>query len=212
MKKKLEHDFLDLNYDASERLSDLVKFLEHMELYLEEDKKWFREEGHVDLDIEYKPLLENTIPSILYSSVTLAIIIQLEVYLRQFCRNLETRFSLKLSLNDLSGSTIEKFRRYSENVSELKIPFKRVSWEDVLGMFEIRNCLIHQDGDMNNFPKQTVVRSFFQRHNIEFPNDFKLKMDKRVCELVLELATAFVEDIYEAVRVREGQSCIQKSS
>jgi hypothetical protein len=149
--------------DATSRLGEIEQFSEYMGLYLKNEAKYFREEAHVDLEIEYLPLFAETFPPILYSSLIISAAIVTELEMRGYADTLRKARGLELGLNDFSGSMLERFRAYAGKLTQLPIDWSRARWEDVVGLFEIRNCLVHSGGNLREFGRANVVRAFARR-------------------------------------------------
>lgn len=64
------HDLLWTKYlDASSRLHDLERYLEHTQSYIHREQTYFRDEAHPDLEIEFLPLYRDTFPPILHGGL-----------------------------------------------------------------------------------------------------------------------------------------------
>ncbi|MBI1735189.1 MAG: hypothetical protein HYR51_08450 [Candidatus Rokubacteria bacterium] len=124
--------------DASSRIEDIEKFLEQTESAYQRELKWLEEEGHVDLDIEFVPLFAETLPPILYTSVVIAAASVLEQELRGICHALRDALKLPLAFNDINGSLIERFRKYSVSLAGLSVDLQDSTWQDILAVYEIR--------------------------------------------------------------------------
>jgi hypothetical protein len=188
--------------DASSRIEDIEKFLEHADSAYQRELKLLDEEGHVDLDIEFVPLFAETLPPILYTSVVIAAASVLEQELRGISHALREALKLPLSFNDLSGSLIERFRKYTIGLAGLPVTLQEGEWQDILAVYEVRNCLIHAGGDLRSFPKADAIRLFSQRHQLTMCQDDRLELEKQTAKTIARIIYAFLENVYEAALVK----------
>lgn len=188
--------------DASSRIEDIEKFLEQTASAYQRELKWLGEEGHVDLDIEFVPLFAETLPPILYTSVVIAAASVLEQELRGICQALREALKLPLSFNDITGSLIERFKKYSVNLAGLPIDLQESVWQDVLAVYEIRNCLVHAGGDLSAFARAEVIRAFAQRRELTLCPDNRLELDGATARAIARVIYAFLEAVYEAALAR----------
>jgi hypothetical protein len=184
--------------DASSRIEDIEKFLEQTGCAYQRELKWLEEEGHVDLDIEFVPLFAETLPPILYTSVVIAAASVLEQELRGICQALREALKLPVSFNDITGSLIERFRKYSVNLAGLPIDLQESAWQDILAVYEIRNCLVHAGGDLSAFARAEVIRAFAQRRELTLCPDNRLELNGATAQAIARVIYAFLEAVYGA--------------
>jgi hypothetical protein len=141
------HDLLWTKYlDASSRLHDLERYLEHTQCYLHREQTYFRDEAHPDLEIEFLPLYRDTFPSILHASVIVSVVMLLEQEVRELAGALIAAVDLRVKFNDLAGSVLDRFRTLATKVVGLTIEDNRFQWADLVGLFELRNRIVHSTG------------------------------------------------------------------
>lgn len=98
------HDLLWTKYlDASMRLLDLERYLEHTQGYLHREQNYYRDEAHPYLAIEFLPLYRETFPPILHASVIVLVAMLLEQEVRELAGTLIAALDLKVKFNDLAG-------------------------------------------------------------------------------------------------------------
>lgn len=188
--------------DASSRIEDIEKFLEHTDSAYQRELKWLDEEGHVDLDIEFVPLFAETLPPILDTSVVIAAASVLEQELRGISHALRETLKLPLSFNDISGSLIERFRKYAIGLAGLPVNLQEGEWQDIFAVYEIRNCLVHAGGDLRSFAKADAIRSFAQRRQLTMCQDEKLTLEEQTAKAITRTIYSFLEQVYEAALER----------
>lgn len=184
--------------DASSRIEDIEKFLEQTASAYQRELTWLEEEGHVDLDIEFVPLFAETLPPILYTSVVIASVSVLEQELRGICHALRDALKLQLSLNDIAGSVVERFRKYAIGVAGLPVTLPDSDWQDILAVYEIRNCLVHAGGDLRAFPKAEAIRTFAQRRQLTLCREQHLALEGTTAKTIARVIYEFLEAVYDA--------------
>lgn len=90
----------------------------------------------------------------------------LEQELRGISQALRDTLKLPLSFNDIAGSLIERFRKYAIGLAGLPVHLGDADWQDILAVYESRNCLVHAGGDLHAFAKAEVIRAFAQRRQM----------------------------------------------
>ncbi len=185
------------NYlDASERLHEIEQFREYVDILLKKEKQYFEEEAHPDVEMEFLPLFAETFPPILHSSLIISCVILVELELKGFSQTLKDKLNLKLSIGDLSGSLLERFKKYITRVAGLDIKLDEDIWKDIIGVFEIRNCLVHHYGSLERFSRRSVIKDFVTRHNTPIIEENVLKFDENTSQKILDITSEFFETIY----------------
>ncbi len=188
--------------DASSRIEDIEKFLQQTASAYQRELAWLEEEGHVDPDIEFVPLFAETLPPILYMSVVIAAASVLEQELRGISQALRDTLKLPLSFNDIAGSLIERFRKYAVGLAGLPVGLQESDWQDILAVYEIRNCLVHAGGDLHAFAKADVIRAFAQRRQLAMCRDERIELEDATAKTIARVIYAFLEGVYEAALVK----------
>ncbi len=184
--------------DASSRIEDIEKFLEQTASAYQRELTWLEEEGHVDLDIEFVPLFAETLPPILYTSVVIAAASVLEQELRGISQTLRDTLKLPLSYNDIAGSLIERFRKYAIGLAGLPVALHDSDWQDILAVYEIRNCLVHAGGDLHTFAKAEAIRAFAQRRQLAVCREERLELEGATAKAIARVIYKFLEAVYHA--------------
>lgn len=111
-------------------------------------------------------------------------------------QTLLTSLGSDLKVGDLAGSILERFRSATSKVANLSFDPQKSSWEEVIGLFEVRNCLVHAGGNLAEFSKASVIRAFASRHAApKILNEIML-IDSDMSKLALAIASAFLNEIY----------------
>ena len=135
-------NFFGHSVDAETRIDDLKEFLSVAEGFISESMATQRH----SLCDEDEYLFAGSFQTILCSSVIISCIIFLEQEVRSFANVLKMAAGLELALRDLSGSWLERFFKYCEKVANLDLRVSPELRNDIQGILEIRNCLVHADG------------------------------------------------------------------
>ena len=188
--------------DASSRLNDLEQFRDYLDGFLKREEVYFREEAHPDLEIEFLPLFSATFPPILHSSLVVSSVMLIELELRAFAEALREHLDLSLPMSDLQGSLLERFRKYAVALANLDLHFDGELWADVVGIVEIRNCLVHNYGSLDRFSRRSVVEDFIRRHSVPTVQDDIIKVGDSTSAKVLQVTSSFFDTIYEAAMRR----------
>lgn len=151
-------------------------------------------------DVEY-------LYGVLYASdvsqaLVIASIIFLERQIRSFSRGLKIGLDLGLGLGDLSGSLLERFQKYCEKVAKLDLTLDDFEWQNIKGIVEIRNCLVHCSGNLNEFSRKSVVMEFAKRHGTPSIEDSWIRIKEETVNVVLKVMREFVESIYKSALER----------
>lgn len=187
------HDLLWSKYlDASSRLHDLERYLEHTQAYLHREQAYFRDEAHSDLEIEFLPLYRDTFPPILNASVIISVAMLLEQEIRELAASLIAALDLEIKFNDLAGSVLERFRILAVKVVGLKFEDTRFQWADLVGLFELRNCIIHCQGMLSVFQRSAVVLTFASKHEPLLVVDGQAVPTDKTSEVAVRIASWFL--------------------
>jgi hypothetical protein len=187
------HDLLWTKYlDASSRLHDLERYLEHTQSYLHREQTYFRDEAHPDLEIEFLPLYRDTFPPILHASVIVSVAMLLEQEVRELAAAFIAAVDLKVKFNDLAGSVLDRFRTLATKVAGLIIEDYRFQWADLVGLFELRNCIVHSQGMLSDFQRSAVVSTFASKHEPSLLIDGQAVPTDKTSEVAVRIASRFL--------------------
>ncbi len=133
---------------------------------------------------------------ILNSGLIISIAIFLEKQLNQYCENLGKADHLELSIRDLSGSLPERFRKYCLHIAKLPTLTNDQNWNDIRGLMEIRNCLVHKDGRLEGFGKAKTIEAFIHKHQTPSVENHILMIKGNTSLKCLEIVQEFTGSIY----------------
>jgi hypothetical protein len=190
--------FYDNYLDACSKLNELEQFRDYVSVFIAEEEQRMRD-LHVDVEIGFAPLFAETFPPILHSSIIITTIILIEMELKGYCEALRTVKNLQIGHNDLNGGLLERFRKYVGQVAGIEISAAKLNWDDINGVFEIRNALVHNAGALCNFSKAHIIRSFESRHGTPVCSQERIKITPETSKVTLDVASHFIEGIYDAM-------------
>jgi len=161
--------------------------LEELKVYLTEVNNFIRitninlqSEKVKGLDYEtlenLKYHFEETQGEILRKSIIISIIILLESEIDHYCKDFKKLKKLNVGYNDFRGDLLDKFKFYSAKILMSDFNFQGSLWQDIVGLYEIRNSLVHNNGMLDNFGKRKTVENFIYRNK-----SFMIDEDARIC-------------------------------
>lgn len=106
----------------------------------------------------------DSLPGILHATIWIFTTCFLEAELRRFASALGRCLELPLDFRDLAGTWADRFRKYVVGLAELPLNISDEDWQDVKGIVEIRNCLVHSMGELQGFSKRSVIEAFCSRN------------------------------------------------
>jgi hypothetical protein len=186
---------------ADMTLEDLEQFLTVVDEFLRKTAR--RLAGKYDrFGIDRSDAFADAFPEVLYASVITAVVSFLERESRAFTDALREACSSPLAARDLSGAWLERFRKYCEKIALLPVGLTDAEWEDMKGVVEVRNCLVHSGGWLPDFQGRSAVEAFARRHKLLLSDGDYLRADLRLAQVVLERIKAFLEQIYRVALER----------
>src|SRR5438874_8033985 len=141
------------NYISAVReFEDLRRHADRLERLMEEDEQ----ARQIDVQhltakqAEIEELFADPFPQVFYASIVIANCILFEQHIKGLARTAQSALSRSLTMDDLRGSLIQRFGKYCSDVVDLNLGFSDAQWEFLTGLFLLRNCLVHDAGDMKN--------------------------------------------------------------
>lgn len=193
--------FFGNSVDASSRLNDLEQFREYLDGYLRTESE-FLHELHSDLEIDMVPLFADAFPPILHSAVITSTVALIELEIRGYCDALRSSADLALRLADLSGGLLDRFWRYCTKVVGLEFDANALRWPDVIGLFEVRNCLVHTGGRLIDFQGAAAIRTFASEHSTPTIQGDGVTIDSQTSVVALAIASHFLDGIFDHALAR----------
>ena len=165
------------------RKTEEIEFLDHKES-LEEDT-----------------LISDIFPDITRKSFIVTLLIALDDQFKTYCEMLKDATGQNLKWNDLKGSALERFVTYSEKVCEIKSVYDETTRQELIGLIEIRNCIVHNNSEIEGFSKYRVIENFSKRSEGFNINDGYIALDLSACNSSADIILRFMEHAYNAAMV-----------
>jgi hypothetical protein len=156
-------------------------------------------------------LYTEVFPRLLHESFLISTVVVLEREFREFVHILRKVTASSLTLADLSGSTPERFRTYCQKVCRFDPSLSNQQWQDLMGLIEVRNCLVHSSGCLAPFARRAAIQAFARRHSAVQIEDDRLILSKATSELSLSLLEGLVETISLAAFKRYPREATERS-
>lgn len=189
--------------DAEMEVAFLRESVDSLERLLSEAA--IRSEDHLPLNDavaalagDRETLYGEILPGLVHETHAIFCIVLLERICRDFVKELAYALPSKLTLNDLSGTVIERFRTYCEKVANLEFNLSTDDWQTVQGLLAIRNALIHTSGLVENSRERRIIETFVRQHGTPEIIDGRLRLSRSTSELYLDTLSNFTEMISKA--------------
>lgn len=174
-------------------LNEVQKFIEVTNHHLQND----RIKGHDFQTLELlKYHFEFSHGDILRKSIVISTIILLEFGIDLYCKEFREQQKLKIGHQDLKGDLLDRFKFYSIKILNSDFDFNSLLWQDISGLYEIRNCLVHKNGSLQYFGKKKVVEEFVKRNrSFEITESEHLEITHEACMFGLDTINQFYDKI-----------------
>lgn len=174
-------------------LNEVHKFIEVTNHHLQNDKiKGYDTNTLETLKYHY----EYTHGDILRKSILISTIILLESGIDMYCKDFQKQQKLKVGYKDFRGDLLDRFKLYSLKILNSSFDFNSRLWQDICGLYEIRNCLVHNNGSLDNFGKRKVVEGYVKRNpSFEITENDFIEITHQACLLGLDSVDKFYDGI-----------------
>lgn len=132
---------------------------------------------------------------LVHEAFLISAVVFLERELTIYTEGLAAALGIRLSLRDIAGSMLDRFRTFCTKLAGLDPA--PIYWEDMKGLVEIRNCLIHNSGQLTGFARAGAIEAFARRHGVPEIIDSWIKLRAESPEVILRLLKGFVDSIYD---------------
>ena len=192
----LTNDTLSTNYNAAIReFAELRRYAERIEDLLQREEQERQIELHrlSGEQASIADLFADPFPQVFYASVVIADCILLEQHIAGIAKTLKRAAGLRLNIGDLRGSVIERFRKYSADVLHLDFDISEADWDEMAGLYQLRNCLVHSAGRVDS----QALREFLTHHSIAIEQG-RIQPHKADTVGLLDCTRHFIEAVYTA--------------
>ncbi len=142
-------------------------------------------------------------------AVIILVGIRLEENIRAVAASLHSRDHLQKSIKNFEGNLIDKFRSFlteSAGWKNNQLPEDSL-WEDILGVYAIRNCLVHSHANFGSYAAESALRAkqiqgFAARHATPGFVDTWLDIDLQSSLACIRSVQAFFDALFVTLRHR----------
>lgn len=160
-----------------------------------------------DLDSEalenLKYHFEHTQGEILRKSIIISIVILLEAEIGTYCKDFRKHKKLSIGYNDFKGDLLDKFKTFTSKLLQADFNFQGTLWQDIVGLYDIRNSLVHNCGLVSDFGKRKTIESFISRNkSFEIDDNERIYISHQACLDSIKIVEMFFNEITDfALRV-----------
>ncbi len=135
---------------------------------------------------------------LLYSNV--------EYWLKRLCKRLKEDGKLPLGLSDFQGTPVEKYSRFSKAFK--KPTFRQPDYGFLREVEEIRNCIVHSNGDvyaLDEERKKRMLRLCKKHKGMKVDFFDGLVLTDSFCVQTIERVTEMMKTLFEANGLHRGR-------
>jgi len=182
---------------------DIDCHLQDLKLVLKKTEEIdFDESEDRDQPLDASGLILDIFPDTVRKSFIVTLMILFEDEMRGFCELLREIEDIPLRWNQLRGSAIERFILYVQNLSSLDYCIEEKTLEQLNGLIEIRNCIVHSNSVVDHFGKKKTIEKFAADiDGIDIENGV-LRFSFDACMTCADLVERFFESTYYAALTR----------
>lgn len=137
-------------------------------------------------------------PPFVHEAFLISSIVFLDRQFRTYAEGLRRALPITLRLNELAGSTLDRFRLFCETVSGVDLQLTSENWQDLDGLVSLRNCFIHAGGILEGSRDRKPCEHFIRKHGTPEIRDGQIGPSTKTSGLVLRILTETIEKIYAA--------------
>jgi hypothetical protein len=181
-------------------LNEVHSFIKITHINLQSDKmKGLDSETLENLKYHF----EHTQGEILRKSIIISTVILLESEIDTYCKDFRKHKKLSIGYNDFKGDLLDKFKIFSSKILQSDFNFQGTLWQDIVGLYEIRNSLVHNCGLVSDFGKRKTIESFNSRNkSFEIDDNERICVSHQACLDSIKIVETFFNEITDfALRV-----------
>jgi len=182
------------NYiDADLKLIDLQDYLKDINKFIKR-KKRYKEKKFKDSILKDVALrmFSEAFSSILFKSVLISTWVFMESEFKGYCNAMQRAMDVDLRYSDLTGSAIDRFRKYTLKVLKLDLRLEDENWENLKAINEIRNSLIH-----GVVEKKPLIDKFSKCNKLPgLLSGELITLDENNLTVIIMMCRLFLERIY----------------
>ena len=174
-------------------LVDLDCHIQDLKLVLKKTEEISFSEHH-----ESESLISDIYPDITRKSFIVSLLISLDAQMSGYCIHLKKYDDQKIKWNDLKGSALERFIKYSEKACGLSPVADEATKQKIRGLIELRNCIVHNDSEIEGFGKAAALESFTCHVEGISLASGRIELTLEACMECADLIHSFMESAYRS--------------
>lgn len=198
--------------NADDKLEEIKYFHSEIETLIKSENSKLTQ---INIDFEDNSVLynrkfhfDNTLAHNLRLSVIVNLVTFLEVELQNYCCDLQTVLRLTVKYNEFKGTILEQFKIYTNKIASLQIDFSSSTYQKVKQIIELRNCIVHYEGQTENFygrkfnRSDAIVTLAKEIPSIEIKENDFISLNSEACINCISIIEKFIDMIYKCALER----------
>lgn len=112
-------------------------------------------------------------------------------------KSIQFNNDLSISVSDIKGAGIEKTHIYLTKVCGLEMPTNSIQWQNIKNCNHIRNCIVHNGGDIEEYPKKAELRKVIESfEHIYERGNYRIYLDRDFCTGLINDMEWILQDLY----------------
>jgi hypothetical protein len=198
MSLTLDTEFFGSSVDLDVSMRELEIFLNETENLFSNRANTLRSENEYYDDLDEKHLFYYWFPNLQRRNFIITLISIVEIETRSYCDILFKHNKVAIKYSDLRGTAIEKFINYSEKLAGLEFNYEDNTIDNIKGMTELRNCIVHADGVIEGYRKEGMITEFAKSFGGVIINKGRIYLTKSFCKDALVLVKDFFNEIFKS--------------
>ena len=156
-------NFADHLEEISNYLNEFQNYIQVTNHHLQNGRISGHDAEHLD-SMRYN--FQHTHGNILRQSTIISLYILLENAVDEYCETFKKHSGGTIKLSDFKGDILERLKTYLKKVASIPFDFSSGLWQYIIGLHEVRNCLVHNNGVVEGFGKRKVIEQFARQQNL----------------------------------------------
>jgi len=124
-------------------------------------------------------------------SYVVILVSSLETILESMCDDFGDRNDVRVRFNDLRGDLINRTKKYLRKVRKYDRDLPSTFWESIQDIIKVRNCIVHQAGNVSRSGKEANLRSLQGQCEGYSVEGDQIVLENGFCEWALEAVRDF---------------------
>jgi len=166
--------------------------------HLQDLKLILKKTLELEFDTHEDVLIGVSYPDLMQKSFIVTLLISLDSEMSRFCADLKAYTNQAMKANELKGSSFERFLKYAEKICGLDTICDESLKQKVKGLIELRNCIVHNDSQLEGFGKANVIKIFSQQVNGLTVEDGVIELIPEACIECADIASKLMTEAYHS--------------